>query len=616
MRRLLSAFALFCGAALFGGLVAAQVNGTGGVVINGVLQTSGGAGTGSVTSVGVTVPDFMNVSGTNPITTSGTFVFGFNDVSAGAVLAGPLTGADDAPDFKAISGVAALPDLSNVTGVGTDLLPDRFGSRKLGSSSLPFETINFTDTISGYSNVSDTLPRIVLNTSGFYVGPGLGDAVDSGIERVGVATWRVSDTLEAVANVSSPLVVGPTTGDLTIQATAPASEGAGNSVNITASASTGSGNNKGGDIVLTPGAGIGTGTAGIVSIPLDSATVKMGAGSDVGFYRQGAGAISFGASGTPAGLINVGGAEWYASGTTPRISILGPYASATEVSLASGITIDWNATDTFAGSRDLGLARKAAGVLKVTNGSTGYGGLKLNTLEALSNVSSPLFTVHDASGYATTFAGSGTQTGDIPYTLPPIANVSGVLELDADTMATGWTPATDANTASTIVKRDASGNFSAGTITANLTGNASGTAATFTGNLGGDISSSGMTTTLAATYKTHQAVWTFYDADNPLPATLDIPSIFPNLAGAIHITKVACYTDVADGAAVNLTNAGDTVLDGDLTCQIAGASSTSFLTGKDAVAADALVGHVTVSVDAALHRLTVVMVYTKDAPGS
>jgi hypothetical protein len=40
--------------------------------------------------------------------------------------------------------------------------------------------------------------------------------------------------------------------------------------------------------------------------------------------------------------------------------------------------------------------------------------------------------------------------------------------------------ATDANTASKVVARDASGNFSAGTITASLTGNVSGSAATFT----------------------------------------------------------------------------------------------------------------------------------------
>lgn len=42
------------------------------------------------------------------------------------------------------------------------------------------------------------------------------------------------------------------------------------------------------------------------------------------------------------------------------------------------------------------------------------------------------------------------------------------------------TTATNANTASAIVARDASGNFTAGTITAALTGNASGSAATFT----------------------------------------------------------------------------------------------------------------------------------------
>lgn len=42
--------------------------------------------------------------------------------------------------------------------------------------------------------------------------------------------------------------------------------------------------------------------------------------------------------------------------------------------------------------------------------------------------------------------------------------------------------ATNANTASTVVKRDGSGNFAAGTITANLTGNASGSSGSTTGN--------------------------------------------------------------------------------------------------------------------------------------
>jgi hypothetical protein len=56
------------------------------------------------------------------------------------------------------------------------------------------------------------------------------------------------------------------------------------------------------------------------------------------------------------------------------------------------------------------------------------------------------------------------------------------------------TTATNANTASAIVSRDASGNFSAGTITAALTGNAS--TVTTNANLTGDVTSVGNATTL------------------------------------------------------------------------------------------------------------------------
>jgi hypothetical protein len=42
-------------------------------------------------------------------------------------------------------------------------------------------------------------------------------------------------------------------------------------------------------------------------------------------------------------------------------------------------------------------------------------------------------------------------------------------------------PAASANTPNTIVERDGSGNFAAGTITANLTGNASGSAGSVAG---------------------------------------------------------------------------------------------------------------------------------------
>lgn len=57
--------------------------------------------------------------------------------------------------------------------------------------------------------------------------------------------------------------------------------------------------------------------------------------------------------------------------------------------------------------------------------------------------------------------------------------------------------AASTNTVSTIVKRDASGNFSAGTITANLTGNASGSAGSFTGSLVGDVTGTQGATTIS-----------------------------------------------------------------------------------------------------------------------
>jgi hypothetical protein len=92
------------------------------------------------------------------------------------------------------------------------------------------------------------------------------------------------------------------------------------------------------------------------------------------------------------------------------------------------------------------------------------------------------------------------------------AGTSGQVLTSTGTTAPGWTTAASANTASAIVQRDASGNFSAGTITAALTGNAStatsatsATTATTATNLAGGSagtvpyqSSAGTTVQLAA----------------------------------------------------------------------------------------------------------------------
>jgi hypothetical protein len=60
-------------------------------------------------------------------------------------------------------------------------------------------------------------------------------------------------------------------------------------------------------------------------------------------------------------------------------------------------------------------------------------------------------------------------------------------------------PAASQNTPNTLVRRDANGDFSAGMITANLTGDVTGSATSISGNLTGDVNSTGMTTSLSLT---------------------------------------------------------------------------------------------------------------------
>jgi hypothetical protein len=78
--------------------------------------------------------------------------------------------------------------------------------------------------------------------------------------------------------------------------------------------------------------------------------------------------------------------------------------------------------------------------------------------------------------------GYGTGTAHAYST----AGTSGQVLTSAGAAVPTWTTATNANTASAIVQRDASGNFSAGTITASLTGTAS-TATNIAGGANGSV---------------------------------------------------------------------------------------------------------------------------------
>src|SRR5262249_50127850 len=77
-----------------------------------------GAGTGSVTSVGLTMPSEFVVGGTNPITASGTFTITEANETANTVYAGPTTGAAVAPNFRALVASDIGPALAGTTATG------------------------------------------------------------------------------------------------------------------------------------------------------------------------------------------------------------------------------------------------------------------------------------------------------------------------------------------------------------------------------------------------------------------------------------------------------------------------------------------------------------------
>ena len=103
----------------------------------------------------------------------------------------------------------------------------------------------------------------------------------------------------------------------------------------------------------------------------------------------------------------------------------------------------------------------------------------------------------NAGSYVTALTGDVTAAGP-GSAAATVASVGGVTAVNVASGANLANAATNLNTASTIVKRDASGNFTAGTITANLSGNATTatTATSFSGALVGDVSGNQGTTSV------------------------------------------------------------------------------------------------------------------------
>lgn len=149
------------------------------------VSGSGGGGSGTVTSVGLSLPNIFTISG-SPVTTSGTLAATLANQSANQIFAGPSSGGAAAPSFRALVS-ADIPDISSVyatkayaDGLVVGLLDDR-GNFDASSNTFPAAggsgsagailkgdlwTISVAGTLGGTSVTPGDIVRALTDTPG------------------------------------------------------------------------------------------------------------------------------------------------------------------------------------------------------------------------------------------------------------------------------------------------------------------------------------------------------------------------------------------------------------------------------------------------------------------
>jgi hypothetical protein len=232
------------------------------------------------------------------------------------------------------------------------------------------------------------------------------------------------------------------------------------------------------------------------------------------------------------------------SGMTPDVlTLLGDVTGNTGESVVSFV----------GGQSASSVAAAAIAVANATNSNipgtlverNGSGDFSAGTITAslVGNVSG------NVSGSAASFTGS--LSGDVVGTQSSteVSFVGGKTASSVAAAVTTVGAATSSDTPSTLIERDVSGNFSAGTITANLTGNISGTAANITGIASILHGGSGEATQQAAiTALTGTQTAGYYlrsNGTNALLATIQAADL-PDLSGT-YVTQAE--VGVANGVA-------------------------------------------------------------------
>jgi hypothetical protein len=331
-------------------------------------------------------------------------------------------------------------DGTTLTATNSSILPATSGGT--GQSSYAIGDILFASTTTALSKLADVATGNAIISGGVGVAPSYG--------KIGLTT-HVSGTLP-IANGGTNSTATATAGGI--------SYGTGTAYAVTAAGTAG-------QVVTSGGTGAPTFTTA-TNANTASAIVQRDASGNFS-----AGTITAALSGnatTASSLSNALTLGTYLTGTSYNgSSAVTAAVDATSANTASKVVARDASGNFSAGTITAALTGNVTGNVTGSSGSTTGNAATATVLQTARTIN------------GTSFNGSAdiTITANTTNTLTLGTYLTGT-SFNGSAAVTAAVDATTTNTASKVVARDASGNFSAGTITASLTGNASGSAATFT----------------------------------------------------------------------------------------------------------------------------------------
>jgi len=203
-----------------------------------VLDRIGAFGAGTVTSVGLSLPNIFSVSG-SPVTSSGTLSATLATQSANAVFAGPATGSAAGPTFRALV-AADIPDLAAtylaLTGTQTASGTYTFsgtvnhtGTLQIGSTTVTASAaeLNLLDNAVAntvvnskaviYGSAGEIAAAAITTTGNVTVGGDL--TVNGTVTTVNSTTVTIDDKNIELGSTASPTDAGADGGGITLKGT-------------------------------------------------------------------------------------------------------------------------------------------------------------------------------------------------------------------------------------------------------------------------------------------------------------------------------------------------------------------------------------------------------------